>query len=108
MCGGGRVQQLFHGVCKLSESPSCSQRACLLPVSLHGNVRGLIRNVTHVDTVLSFMKETHRSTMSVSASSYGLDSCEAQGCWEEKWLWQGTPSLRSTSPHAVTQVERCS
>lgn len=61
MCGGGRVQQLFHGVCKLSESPSCSQRACLLPVLLHGNVRGLIRNVTHVDTVLSFMKETHRS-----------------------------------------------
>lgn len=62
MCGGGRVQQLFHGVCKLSESPSCSQRAFLLPVLLCGNVGGLLRNVTHVDTVLSFMKETHGNT----------------------------------------------
>lgn len=62
MCGGGRVQQLFRGGCKLSESPSCSQRACLLPVPLCGNVGGLLRNVTHVDTVLSFMKETHGNT----------------------------------------------
>lgn len=96
--GGGWVQLLFHSMCKLSESPSCSWRAWLLPFPLCST----ICSCRHCPVIHDGALRKHLWILA-TPSSYGPDSYEAQvilhhGLLRGKEALAGHP-VRTLLPH---------